>query len=105
MALSSWGWLVDLMIEAAKNAPHRIVPDVVILVGDTAHGIRSGNFEQRYKLKRDRMLEIFGARTEEMLSMMAQYDGDHEYALLARGEAGGWLAELAEQDTSEEPQA
>ena len=103
VALSSWGWLVDIIVEAAEKAPNRILPDVAVLVADTAHGIRSGRFEERYRLKREWMTEIFGPRTREMLALMARYDGDHEYAKYGRDEASRWLAEPTQSDASEDP--
>jgi hypothetical protein len=98
--LDSWGWLVDLIIEAASVNEERIVPDVAILVGDTTHGFRTGKFEERYKLRREWMTQVFGARTDEMLHILAEYHGSHEHALNATKEAALWLKERASNPTS-----
>jgi len=99
--LDSWGWLVDLIITTAKANEERIVPDVSVMVGDTLHGFRTGQFEQRYKLKREWMSQIFGARTDEMLHILADYRGRHEHAVGARAEAKLWLAEKANSAPTE----
>ncbi len=91
--LNSWGWLVGLILAAAATREERIVPDVAIMVGDTSSGFRSGNFEDRYKLKRDWMTQIFGDRTRQMLTIFADYKGKNEYALGAKVGALQWLAE------------
>jgi hypothetical protein len=95
VGLNSWGWLVNLIFEAAKQDPERILPDVAIFVGDTTHAFRTGQFEERYKLKRDWMTQIFGARTDEMLHLLAEYEGQHQYAVEAKREAQTWLNDLA----------
>jgi energy-coupling factor transporter ATP-binding protein EcfA2 len=95
ISFSSWGWLVDLIIEAARTNEERVVPDVAVLVGDTMQGFRTGTFERRYILKRDWMTEIFGPRTDDMLHILADYHGGQEHALGARKEAKMWLAERA----------
>ncbi len=95
-ALESLGWLVDLIFETARQDSERILPDVAIFVGDTTHGFRSGQFEERYKLKRDWVTRIFGTRTEEILRLLAGYAGKHQYALEARREAQTWLKEVAD---------
>jgi hypothetical protein len=90
---NSWGWLTELIVAAAKDAEEQIVPDVAVMIGDTTHGFRSGRFEQQYKLKREWMSELFGNRTLEMLRILADYDGSHEYAIAAKEEARQWLSE------------
>ena len=89
----SWEWLVPLIIEAAKADEDQIVPDVAILVGDTAAGVRTGRFDRRYELERDRMSEFFGNQTDVMLGILAEYGGSHEHALAAKREASKWIAE------------
>lgn len=93
--LNGWGWLVDLIVAAAPSSD-RIIPDVAIMVGDTSAGFRSGRFDERYKLKRDWLAEIFGVRTDDMLRIFAEYEGKNEYALGAKAEAKKWLAERAD---------
>jgi hypothetical protein len=53
ISFDEWGWLVPIILDAARIDPERILPDLAVLVGDTIHGFRTGQFEQRYKLKRD----------------------------------------------------
>ena len=89
----SWASLVPIIIEAAKVNEDRIVPDVASLVGDTAVGVRTGQFDQRYELKREQMVEFFGNQTHVMLEILAEYGGKHEYALAAKEEATKWIAE------------
>ena len=89
----SWEWLVPLIIEAAKVDEDRIVPDIVALVGDTAVGVRTGQFDQRYELKRDKLSEFFGDHTRVMLGILAEYSGNNEYAVAAKEEAKKWIAE------------
>lgn len=89
----SWASLVPIIIEAAKVNEDRIVPDVAILVGDTAVGVRTGQFDQPYELKREQMVEFFGNQTHVMLEILAEYGGKHEYALAAKEEATKWIAE------------
>jgi hypothetical protein len=95
---NSWGWLVGLILAAAVAHEERIVPDVAIMVGDTTSGFRSGNFEDRYKLKRDWVTEIFGDRTPEMLQIFAGYSGKNEYALGAKVASQQWLDEPKKPD-------
>jgi hypothetical protein len=92
---NSWAWLVELIFDAAKLDEERILPDVAIFVGDTSHGFRTGKFEERYKLRRDWMKEIFGARTDQMLKLLAAYGGSNQYAMDAKREAEAWLKERA----------
>ena len=89
----SWASLVPIIIEAAKVNEDRIVPDVAILVGDTAVGVRTGQFDQRYELKRERMAEFFGNQIDVMLDVLAEYSGNNEYALAAKEEAKKWITE------------
>ena len=88
-----WEWLVPLIIEAAKVDEDRIVPDIVVLVGDTAVGVRTGQFDQRYELKRDKLSEFFGDQTRVMLGLLAEYGGSNEYAMAAKEDAKKWIAE------------
>ena len=88
-----WSWLVDLIIEAAKRSPEKILPDVAILVGDTTHGFRTGTFEEGYLLKRDWLSKIFGSRAKEILEILAEYSGPNEYANHAKVAARAWLDE------------
>ena len=39
------------------------------------------------------MAEFFGDHTDAMLSILAEYGGDHRYALAAKEEATQWIAE------------
>ena len=93
VATDSWGWLVPHIVGAAKADEDRIVPDVAILVGDTASDARLDRFEKRYELKRERMAEFFGDWTEEVLRILAAYRGDEEWAVLAREESKNWIHE------------
>ena len=90
---NGWAWLVPLIIEAAKLDEDRIIPDVAVLVGETAVGVRTGQFDQRYELKREKLSEFFGDRTRVMLGLLAEYGGGNEYALAAKEEAKKWIAE------------
>ena len=96
-----WAWLVPHIIDAARADEERIVPDVAILVGDTAAGIRSGRFEKRYELQRERMADFFGDRTEAMLEILAAYSGNDEWALAAREEARRWSDERSKASADE----
>ena len=88
-----WGWLVPLIIKAARLDEDRIIPDVTVLVGDTTVGFRTGQFDQRYELKRDKLSEFFGDQTRVMLAILAAYGGSNEYAVAAKEEAKKWIAE------------
>ena len=90
---NSWSWLVPLIIEAAKVDEARIIPDVAIFVGDISDSVEMGRFAQHYKLKRERMAEFFGGQTDAMLGILAEYGGDHRYALAAKEEATQWIEE------------
>ena len=52
-----------------------------------------GQFAQHYKLKRERMAEFLGGQTDAMLGILAEYGGDHRYALAAKEEATQWIEE------------
>ncbi len=56
-------------------------------------GFRTGQFDQRYELKRDKLSEFFGDRTRVMLGLLAEYGGSNEYAVAAKEEAKKWIAE------------
>ena len=94
---NGWAWLVPLIIEAAKVDEERIVPDIAVLVGDTTVGFRTGQFDRRYELKRDKLSEFFGDQTPAMLGLLAEYGGSNEYALDAKEEAKKWIAERPEE--------
>jgi hypothetical protein len=49
------------------------------------------------------MRVIFGARTEEMLRILAAYRGEHEQARYAKKEASQWLAELSSESPPTPP--
>jgi hypothetical protein len=68
-----------------------------VLVIDSSEGFRSGDFVERYTLMRDRVREVFGARTKEMLEIFAAYKGDQKHAVGAKNEAIKWLREMSEQ--------
>jgi hypothetical protein len=91
--LEHWAWLVPIIIDAAKINPDRIIPDIAVLVGDTVHGFRTGQFEQRYKLKREWLTKIFGDRSDDVIALLADYQGSHEWAREAKQEALTWLSE------------
>ena len=90
---NSWAWLVPIIIKAAKVDEARIVPDVAILVGDTGVGVRTGQFDQRYELKREQMAEFFGDQTGVILNILAEYSGNNEYAMAAKEDAKKRIAE------------
>jgi hypothetical protein len=91
---SAWGWLVSLLIPAARMTEERVVPDLAVLVIDSTSGFRSGDLVERYILMRDRVVEIFGDRLREMLEIFAGYEGDHKHAVGAKEGAIAWLKEL-----------
>lgn len=92
--LSSWAWLVELLIPASRVAEERVVPDLAVLVIDSTSGFRSGDLIERYVLLRDKVMEIFGDRTPEVLGIFASYQGEHKHAMGAKNGAIEWLAEL-----------
>jgi hypothetical protein len=93
VGLDEWAWLVPIIIDAARVNPDRVLSDVAVLVGDTIHGFRTGQFQQRYKLKRDWLTKIFGDRSDDVIALLANYQGSHEWAREAKQEAQTWLSE------------
>jgi hypothetical protein len=71
------------------NVDHRFFHD-----GDGAR------LNEIYTLNRERVTALFGARAEEILSLMARYAGEDKYATAARAETQSWLAEKNSAQTA-----
>jgi hypothetical protein len=83
----SWRWFANLVIAAAEKEPARIVPDIAALFLERSHELVDGALERRYRLRRERVREIFDDRSDDMLRILATYQGDDEYGVAARDEA------------------
>ena len=102
-AYSAWqDYLPSILIDGARQEPERVVPELANLAGDEQSAHRAGGpayppvFLRRYKIDQERMMGLFGDRIEEVLLLLAEYDGTNPYASRAKGDARAWLAERRE---------
>ena len=99
-AYRAWqDYLPSVLIDGARQKPEIVVPDLANLVGDEQSGHRAIGpmyppvFLRRYKIDRERMTTLFGERIEELLLVLAEYDGTNPYASRAKEDARAWLSE------------
>lgn len=94
-------YLAPILVQGATRSPELVLPEVANMVGDERSGVTAGPahapvFVNRYKIVRARMTAVFGNRLREMLSLLANYDGDNPYVVRAKPEAQSWLDEEGE---------
>ena len=100
-------YLPPLLIDGAKHDPETIISELANLAGDEQSGYRAVGpqyppvFVRRYKIDRERMTVLFGERLDEVLSLLAEYDGNNAYAKRAKDDARSWIEERGSQDVSE----
>lgn len=99
-AFEEWkDYLPNLLLDGSRTDPDVIVPEIANLVGDEQSGIvAAGNeyppiFINRYAIDRARMTAVFGERVDEVLNVLASYQGNDAYAARARDAAKVWLDE------------
>lgn len=75
------------------------MPEIANLAGDEQSGIVAAGdnyppmFINRYTIDRGRMTAFFGDHLDEVLNVLASYQGNDPYAVRARGAARDWLDE------------
>ena len=109
-AYEAWQhYLPPILIDGAKQDPELIIPELANLAGDEESGYRALGplyppvFTRRYRVDRERMTVLFGARLDEALELLVQYDGDNPYAVRAKDDAKSWLKERQSQRASKKP--
>ena len=103
-AYRAWqDYLPSILIDGARQEPEIVVLELANLAGDEQSGHRAVGpqyppvFLRRYKIDRERMTVLFGERIEEVLLLLAEYDGTNPYASRAKDDASAWLAERGEE--------
>jgi hypothetical protein len=99
-AFDAWkDYLPPLLLDGARTDPEAVVPEIANLAGDEQSGIVAAGddyppiFINRYTIDRTRMTAFFGDRLDEVLHVMASYQGNDAYAVRARDAAKDWLHE------------
>jgi hypothetical protein len=91
-------WFAEIVTDAARIAPALIVPDVVVTFGRFGHRFERGDdaglgLVDTYSLDRDRFAEFFGARTDDMLDAIAEFQTDTSVVLTAQPQVREWQAQ------------
>ena len=102
-AFQAWrDYLPPILVDGAKSDPEIIIPEIANLAGDEQSGIVAATgyppkFINPYKIDRERMTTLFGERLNEVLALLAEYEGDNAYAVRAKNDAKSWLVERRPQ--------
>lgn len=104
-AYSEWkDYWPGVLVEGARLEPEIVVPELAILAGDEQSGRMALEpeyppvFLRRYKIDRERMTALCGDRLDEVLALLAEYDGENPYAVRAKQDAAEWLNERDAED-------
>ncbi len=98
-AYAAWrDFLPQLLIGGAKHDPDAVVPELANLAGGTGSYTVMGvagrtKMVRHYEIDRERMASLFGEKLDEMLRLLAEYNGDDEYAVRAKDDARSWIKE------------
>ena len=99
-AFDAWrDYLPPLLLDGARTDPEAVVPEIANLAGDEQSGIVAAGddyppiFINRYTIDRTRMTGFFGDRLDEVLDVLASYQGNEAFAVRARDAAKDWLHE------------
>ena len=98
-AYAAWrDFLPQLLIDGAKHDPDAVVPELANLAGGTGSYTVMGvagrtKMVRHYEIDRERMASLFGEKLDEMLRLLAEYNGDDEYAVRAKDDARSWIKE------------
>ncbi len=102
-AFQAWrDYLPPILVDGAMSDPEIIIPEIANLAGDEQSGIVAATgyppkFINPYKIDRERMTTLFGERLNEVLTLLAEYEGDNAYAVRAKDDAKSWLVERRPQ--------
>ena len=91
-------YLPSLLIEGAEHDSETVVPQLARLAGGTGSYTLTGvvgstRSVRRYEIDRERMASLFGEDLDAVLRLMAEYNGDDEYAVRAKDDATSWMEE------------
>ena len=81
--LAEWQWLAPVLLEAAKENPTLILGETARIVGKLRQHmhVNTGPSEA-YELQLDRVKNIFGSRTEELLNHLATANAGDDWILV-----------------------
>lgn len=91
-------WFAEIVTDAARISPALIVHDIVVTFGRFGHRFERGEgaglgLIETYSLDRDRVAEFFGARTDDILAVIVEFQTDSPVVLTAQPQVREWQAE------------
>ena len=99
-ALEAWReQLGPALAHGARTHPDIILAEVANLLGDEESGrsttdLETPRFLGRYAIDRGRAEAVLGGALDDVLALVAEYEGSNLYVMRAKEEAARWLREL-----------
>jgi KAP family P-loop domain len=92
-------WLAPLLIQAARQQPQQVIPNVLLMFGDndtwfSLEQDEKRRLEKAYVLNREQMELIFGDHVIEMLEIIVEHEPQDDIERRAATLAAAWLAEI-----------